>query len=67
MVESESHGSFVARIWLEGDSSNSLRWRGHVQNIKGDEGCYFQDLSVMKKFLERVSGVSLPDNEDDDE
>ncbi len=60
MVEPENQGSFVARIWLEGVSAGNMTWRGHVKHVRGDEECYFQDLSTMKKFLERVSGVPLP-------
>lgn len=64
MAESENRGSFVVRIWLEGDSTDNLKWRGHVQNVLSDEECYFQNLSVMKEFLERVSGVPMQMNDD---
>ncbi len=60
----ENQGSFVARIWLEGASADGLKWRGHVQHVQGDEECYFQSISTMRKFLERVSGVSLPEGDD---
>lgn len=48
------------RIWLEGDSKSSLTWRGHIQHVQGEEEKYFQSLSEMQEFLERVSGVPLP-------
>ncbi|MFQ5624057.1 MAG: hypothetical protein ACE5FS_11745 [Paracoccaceae bacterium] len=60
MVEPKVQGSFVARIWLEGDSEDDATWRGHVQHVQGAEECYFQSISAMKEFLERVSGVALP-------
>ncbi len=59
MVEPASSGSFVARIWLEGASESERIWRGHIQHVQGDEECYFQDLSQMKAFLERISGVRM--------
>ena len=49
--------SFVARIWLEGSTDEDLKWRGHIQYIQGPEGIYFQDLTEMSEFLEKVSGV----------
>jgi len=63
MVEPEKHGSFVARIWLEGDSKNHPTWRGHVQHVQGEEECYFQELSTMKSFLERITDVPMPEND----
>jgi len=61
MVDPETHGSFVVRIWLEGMSENKPTWRGHVQHVRGEEECYFQELSTMRKFMERLSGVPMPD------
>jgi hypothetical protein len=60
MVERKTSGSFVARIWLEGDSENNPTWRGHIQHVQGKEERYFRDLCEMKEFLERISGVLLP-------
>ena len=67
MVEPEIHESFVARIWLEGESGNNPTWRGHVQHVQGEEECYFQGLSAMKAFLERISGVSMRNNDSKDD
>ncbi len=61
--EMSSHrivGSFVARIWLEGEAEGEPIWRGHIQHVQGTEETYFRDLSEMRAFLERVSGVSVP-------
>ena len=63
MVEPEKHGSFVARIWLEGESGNNPTWRGHVQHVQGEEECYFQEFSTMKAFLERITDVPVPEND----
>jgi len=62
MVEPEKRESFVARIWLEGSSGQIQSWRGHVRHVQGEEECYFQSLSTMREFLERVSGVPIPKN-----
>ncbi|MCP4184523.1 MAG: hypothetical protein GY761_14615 [Hyphomicrobiales bacterium] len=59
----EHSTSFVARFWLEGHDQN-LVWRGHLQQVHGDEECYFQSFSAMKAFLERVSGVHVTMNSD---
>ena len=53
----------MARIWLEGDSENNPTWRGHVQHVQGEEECYFQELSTMKAFLERITDVPMPEND----
>jgi len=63
MVEPGTPGSFVARIWLEGEPGNDPSWRGHIQHVQGEEEAYFQDLKEMKEFLERVSGISLPEKD----
>jgi hypothetical protein len=60
MVEPKTSGSFVARIWLEGEPGNNPTWRGHIRQVQGEEACYFQNLSELKEFLERMSGVPLP-------
>ncbi len=60
MIDSGTKGSYVARIWLEGESADDPIWRGHVRHVQGEEECYFQTLSELKKFLERISGVPLP-------
>jgi hypothetical protein len=60
MVEPKTSGSFVARIWLEGELENNPTWRGHIRQVQGEEERYFQNLSQMKEFLERISGVPLP-------
>jgi len=62
MVEPGTPGSFVARIWLEGEPGNDPTWRGHIRHVQGEEETYFQNLLEMNAFLERVSGVSLPAN-----
>ena len=49
--------SFVARIWLECETSGVPVWRGHVRHVQGDEETYFQDLGSMNAFLARVSGL----------
>ncbi|MCP5087123.1 MAG: hypothetical protein GY952_10020 [Rhodobacteraceae bacterium] len=61
MSEPEKHSSFVARIWLEGTSDQTATWRGHVRQVQGEDELYFQDFSTLKTFLERVSGVPLPE------
>ena len=60
MVEPNSSGSFVARIWLEGKKGSHPTWRGHIQHVQGEEEEYFQCLSEMRAFVERISGVSMP-------
>lgn len=60
MVEPGIPESFVVRIWLEGDSRSNATWRGHIQHVQGEEEKYFQNLSEMREFLERISGVPLP-------
>ena len=69
MVEPENQGSFVARIWLEKSSDQTPTWRGHLRHVQGEEECYFQDLTTMKEFLERISGIPVPvwDGFEDDE
>ena len=69
MVEPGTPGSFVARIWLEGESGNNPTWRGHIRHVQGKEEGYFQNLSEMKAFLERISGIPLPlkDNSEADD
>ncbi len=64
MVEADNAESFVARIWVEDPSGPQPSWRGHLRHVQSDEECYFQDLSKMKSFLERVSGVPLPGIDD---
>ena len=63
MVGPGTQGSFVVRIWLEGESVDCPTWRGHVRHVQGEEESYFQNLSEMKEFLERISGVPLPEKE----
>lgn len=60
MVEPGNPVSFVVRFWLEGGLENSPTWRGHIQHVQGDEKSYFQNLSEMREFLERVGGIPLP-------
>ena len=60
MVEPGVLGSFVARIWLEGEMGNNPAWRGHIQHVQGEEECYFESLLEMREFLERVSGIPVP-------
>lgn len=60
MVEPGALGSFVARIWLEGEAGNDPTWRGRIQHVQGEEECTFENLMEMREFLERVSGVPLP-------
>ena len=60
MVGPGTQGSFVVRIWLEGESAHNPTWRGHIRHVQGEEEGYLQTLSEMKEFLERISGVPLP-------
>ncbi|WP_435231834.1 hypothetical protein ACMAZE_09200 [Pseudopelagicola sp. nBUS_20] len=60
MSESKTKNTFVARIWLEDTASSTSTWRGHLRHVHGDEECYFQDFPTMLRFLERISGVSVP-------
>jgi hypothetical protein len=60
MVEPGTSGSFVVRIWLEGEPGNNPIWRGHIQHVQGEEDRYFQDLREMQAFLEQISGVPWP-------
>ena len=66
MVEPGKHGSFVGRIWLEGSNESAI-WRGHLRHVQGEEECYFQSVSAMKEFLERISGVPFPVTNDAEE
>jgi len=52
--------SFVARVWLERTAGKDPEWRGHIQHVQGPEEIYFQDLTEMSEFLERVSGIPGP-------
>jgi len=52
--------SFVTRIWLEHGDNGSPKWRGHIRHVQGEEEGYFQNLTEMRDFLGRVSGVSGP-------
>lgn len=63
MVDSGIPGSFVARIWLEGETDKYPTWRGHIRHVQGDEESYFQNLSELKEFLEQTSGVPLPEKD----
>ena len=63
MEESRSLKSFVARIWLEGQPEGSQKWRGHVQHVQGEEEGYFETLSELSEFLERVGGVPMEERE----
>ncbi len=63
MTELGTPGSFVARIWLEGEPGSNLTWRGHIQHVQGEEEIYFQNLLEMTEFLERISGVPVPAEE----
>ncbi len=63
MVGPGTQGSFVVRIWLEGESASNPIWRGHIRHVQGEEESYFKNLSEMKEFLERISGVPLPEDE----
>ncbi len=67
MIEEHVKESFVARIWLEGESTDHPIWRGHIQHVQGEEECYFQNLQELKKFLERTSGVPVPASDDVEE
>ena len=58
-----TQGSFVVRIWLEGESREDPIWRGHIRHVQGEDESYFQNLTEMKEFLERISGVPLPTND----
>lgn len=56
---SGSPRSFVARIWLEGRPGGNQTWRGHVRHVQGEEEGYFETLSELSEFLERISGVPM--------
>ena len=58
MVRTQVIQSFVARVWLEQNSDETPKWRGHIQHIQGPEELYFENLAEMSEFLEKVSGVS---------
>ena len=60
MVEPGVLGSFVARIWLEGEAGNDPTWRGRIQHVQGEEECIFENLMQLREFLERVCGIPLP-------
>lgn len=62
MIRPQVVQSFVARIWLERSEGRDPTWRGHVQHIQGSEQAYFQDLSEMSQFLERISGIPGPES-----
>lgn len=57
MIGSGTRGSFVARIWLEGEPDERPVWRGHVRHVQGKREKYFQNLSELEEFLESVTGV----------
>lgn len=61
MDETGNQDSFVAHFWLEDVSGPNPIWRGHLRHVQSDEECYFQDLSAMRRFLERISGVTFSD------
>jgi len=63
MIGAGTQGSFVVRIWLEGESAHDPTWRGHIRHVQGEEESYFQNLSQMKEFLERISGFPLPEKD----
>lgn len=52
--------SFVARIWLEGESDGNPIWRGRIQHVRSNQEAYFQDLAEMGAFMERVTGIPGP-------
>lgn len=60
MVRTQVIQSFVARIWLEHAEGQEPRWRGHIQHIQGPEETYFQALSEVGEFLEKVCGLRGP-------
>ena len=60
MAKQRDPNSFVALIRLERETNGGPVWRGHVRHVQGDEEAYFQDLTQMSEFLERVSGVAGP-------
>jgi hypothetical protein len=60
MVGPGTQGSFVVRIWLEGESIDNPIWRGHIRHVQGEEEEYFQDLMEMREFLGRVSETTGP-------
>jgi hypothetical protein len=52
--------SFVARIWLEGESDGNVIWRGRIQHVRSNQEAYFQDLAEMSAFMERVTRIPGP-------
>ena len=60
MAEQKQAKSFVARIWLERESNGGPVWRGHIRHVHGKQEAYFQELTGLYEFLERVSGATGP-------
>ncbi|MCK5362155.1 MAG: hypothetical protein KAR22_04270 [Gammaproteobacteria bacterium] len=52
--------SFVARIWLEGEPDGDPIWRGRIQHVQSNQEAYFQDLTEMSAFMERVARIPGP-------
>ncbi len=52
--------SFVARIWLEGEPDGNPIWRGRIQHVQSNQEAYFQDLTEMSAFMERVTRIPGP-------
>ncbi len=60
MSEQRTVESFVARIWLEGESDENPIWRGRIQHVRSNQEAYFQDLAEMSAFMERVTRIPGP-------
>ncbi len=56
--------TFVARLWLEKGPRNTLSWRGRVKHVQGDREAYFGTLRELRAFLEEISGVPAPTDND---
>ncbi len=59
-AEQKQTKSFVALIWLERENNGGPVWRGHIRHVQGKQEAYFQDLTELNEFLERVSGAVGP-------
>ncbi|MBT3787792.1 MAG: hypothetical protein HN725_10545 [Alphaproteobacteria bacterium] len=59
MTIPKTPGSFVARIWLEGERGTEQVWRGRIQHVQGEEETYFETLMEMREFIEQISGVPM--------
>lgn len=55
--------TFVARLWLEQGPNSIATWRGRVRHVQGDREAYFRSFGQLRAFLQEVSGVPGPTDE----